>query len=153
MNKLTIIGNLTKAPELRQTSTGIQVCTFTVAVNRRGKKEENSNQPDADFFRVSAWRQLAEICSKYLEKGRKVCVVGAVSLHTYTRSDGQAGASLEVNAEDVEFLSGRNDNNSDGGAASAEAPAQAPADPGYTAVETDELPFDRRVSLPVTKRQ
>ena len=58
MNKLTIIGNLTRDPEMRTTSTGINVTTFTVAVNRRGRRDEQSNQPDADFFRVSAWRAL-----------------------------------------------------------------------------------------------
>ena len=81
MNKLTIIGNLTRDPEMRTTSTGINVTTFTVAVNRRGRRDEQSNQPDADFFRVSAWRALGENCAKFLQKGRKVAVVGAVSLH------------------------------------------------------------------------
>ena len=65
MNKLTIIGNLTRDPELRTTSSGIQVCSFTVAVNRRRSSNADSGQPEADFFRVTAWRQLGEICSKY----------------------------------------------------------------------------------------
>lgn len=106
MNKLTIIGNLTKDPEKRTTSTGVNVTSFTVAVNRKNKQE---GQPDADFFRVTAWRGLADICAKYLAKGRKVAVVGSVSLHTYTTSKGEAGASLEVNADDVEFLSPKGD--------------------------------------------
>ena len=75
----------------------MSVCGFTVAVNRRGKDE-------ADYFNVSAWRQLGENCAKYLDKGRKVCVVGAVSVRTYTKNDGTFGASLEVTADDVEFL-------------------------------------------------
>jgi single-strand DNA-binding protein len=145
MNKLTIIGNLTRDPEMRTTSTGINVTTFTVAVNRRGRRDEQSNQPDADFFRVSAWRALGENCAKFLQKGRKVAVVGAVSLHMYTGSDGQTRASLEVNADDVEFLSSRNDAEAAAGgytAPAAEAPAAEPqAAPGFTAVETDELPF------------
>ena len=66
MNKLTIIGNLTRDPELRTTSAGINVCSFTVAVNRRGRRDDASAQPEADFFRVSAWRQLGENCAKYL---------------------------------------------------------------------------------------
>ena len=145
MNKLTIIGNLTRDPEMRTTSTGINVTTFTVAVNRRGRRDEQSNQPDADFFRVSAWRALGENCAKFLQKGRKVAVVGAVSLHMYTGSDGQTRASLEVNADDVEFLSSRSDAEAAVGgytAPAAEAPAAEPqATPGFTAVETDELPF------------
>ena len=79
MNRLTIIGNLTAEPELRSTPNGKSVCNFTVAVNRRNKIE---GQPDADFFRVSAWNQLGENCAKYLAKGRKVCVVGAVSVRS-----------------------------------------------------------------------
>ena len=109
MNKLTIIGNLTRDPEVRTTATGINVCSFTVAVNRRGRRDDQNGQPEADFFRVTAWRQLADICGKYLAKGRKVAVIGPVSVHTYTGSDGTTRASLEVTADDVEFLSSRND--------------------------------------------
>ena len=76
MNKLTIIGNLARDPELRTVRDGISVCDFTVAVNRRGSRQNTANgQSDADFFRVTAWRQLGELCAKYLAKGRKVCVV------------------------------------------------------------------------------
>lgn len=102
MNRLTIIGNLTNDPELRTTQAGKDVCGFTVAVNRRRKVE---GQPDADFFRCAAWGQMGQNCKKYLAKGKKVCVIGSVSVHTYTSKDGTAGASLEVFAEDVEFLS------------------------------------------------
>ena len=70
MNKLFIVGNLTRDPELRTTSSGISVCSFTVAVNRR-RSSTAAGQPEADFFRVSAWRALGENCQKYLAKGRK----------------------------------------------------------------------------------
>ena len=106
MNKLTIIGNLTADPVLRTTQAGVNVCDFTVAVNRLRKAE---GQPEADFFRVSAWRQLGENCQKYLSKGRKVCVIGPVSVRTYQGNDGSTKASLEVTAEDVEFLSQRSE--------------------------------------------
>lgn len=102
MNKLTIIGNLTGNPELRTTQAGKSVCSFTVAVNRRKKSE---GQPDADFFKVSTWNQLADNCGKYLSKGKKVCVIGAVALRTYETQDGRHGANLEVMANEVEFLS------------------------------------------------
>ena len=102
MNKLTIIGNLVKDPELRTTNTGLSVCSFTVAVNRK-----KSAETETDYFRVTAWRQLAEICSKFLQKGKKVAVVGQVSVSTFTGSDGTTRASLDVTAEDVEFLSPR----------------------------------------------
>ena len=138
MNKLTIIGNLTRDPELRTTGTGINVCTFTVAVNRR--RSGQNGQPEADFFRVSAWRQLGENCQRYLAKGRKVCVVGPVSVQSYTANDGSTRFSLEVSAEDVEFLSSRND---DAGYAPA-APVQtaAPAvERGFQEVDDEDLPF------------
>ena len=144
MNKLTIIGNLTRDPELRTTTSGVNVCSFTVAVNRRNRRDDQNGQPEADFFRVTAWRQLADICSKYLAKGRKVCVVGAVSVHTYTGNDGTTRASLEVTADDVEFLSSRSENEAAGAynaPAAAAVPSAEPQAAGFTAVETDELPF------------
>lgn len=107
MNKLTIIGNVTKEPEMRTTQSGIAVCSFNVAVNRR--QQGQVGQPDADFFRVTAWRGLAEVCHMYLAKGRKVCVVGSVSASAYTGNDGKPRASLEVTADDVEFLSPRSE--------------------------------------------
>jgi single-strand DNA-binding protein len=130
MNKITIIGNLTKAPELRSTQDGTSVCGFTVAVNRPKTRasRENNTDPGADFFNVNAWRTLGENCAKFLDKGRKVCVVGKVSLRTWEK-DGKHGASLEINAEDVEFLSSKADS----------------IDPasGMTRVEPDDLPdFD-----------
>jgi single-strand DNA-binding protein len=131
MNQLVIIGNLTKAPELRSTQDGTAVCSFTVAVNR--SKTKNNPDPGADYFNVTAWRGLGETCAKYLDKGRKVCVVGRVSVHTWETESGKHGANLEVLAEDVEFLSSRNES----------APA-APVDPasGMAVVETpDDLPF------------
>lgn len=133
MNKLTIIGNLTRDPELRTTQSGVSVCTFDVAVNRRRKVE---GQPEADYFHVSAWRERGEVCANYLQKGRKVCVVGPVSVTTYTGSDGVTKARLEVQADEVEFLSSAN---AEAGKTGAEAPKTVPH--GFTAVETDELPF------------
>ena len=133
MNKLCIIGNLTRDPEAHTTSEGKNVSNFTVAVNRRKKIE---NQPEADFFRISAWGKLGELCAKYLAKGRKVCVSGPVSVSTYTAQDGSTRASMEVYAEDVEFL------NSAGGNSAPESVNEAPVQAGgFTAVETDSLPF------------
>ena len=158
MNKLIIIGNLTRDPEVRTTPSGDNVTSFTVAVNRRTRRDAQSNQPDADFFRVSAWRQLGENCGKYLAKGRKVCVSGPVTARLYQANDGTTRVSLEVTADDVEFLTSRAEADAMGSvlpsaaasaSASASAPAPAPApapaaesqSAGFTAVETDELPF------------
>ena len=140
MNKLTIIGNLTRDPETRTTSNGVSVCDFTVAVNRRQRRDSQNGQNEADFFRVSAWRERGELCAKYLAKGRKVCVIGPVSVRTYTGNDGTVRASLEVTADEVEFLSSKNEAEATGGNVTEEAtPAETAC--GFTAVETDELPF------------
>lgn len=145
MNCLHIIGNLTRDPESRTTQAGKQVCTFTVAVNRR--QNANAGQPEADYFRVSAWGELANICQKWLIKGRKVEVTGQVSASAYTAQDGTARASLEVLARDVEFLTPAN-----------QAPQTAPETPQqpqniqtqqqtivgsnvYVQVEDEDLPF------------
>lgn len=130
MNSLTIIGNLCRDPELRTTPSGIPVCTFTVAVNRRQSTEAGANE--ADFFRVTAWRQLAENCNRYLAKGRKVAVIGSVSAHTYQANDGTTRVSLEVNANEVEFLTPREQQID-------RPPVQ---DQGFVKIEDDEdLPF------------
>lgn len=110
MNLLAIVGNLTRDPESRTTNSGKTVCTFTVAVNRQQKDQNGQNV--ADFFRVSAWGQMGENCQKYLAKGRKVAVNGSVSLHTYQAQDGTTKASLEVFANNVEFLTPKSDGGS-----------------------------------------
>jgi len=141
MNKVFIVGNLTRDPELRSTRDGISVCSFTVAVNRRVRNAE-AGQPEADFFRVTAWRQLGEICAKYLAKGRKVSVTGTVSASAYTAQDGSARASLEVTADDVEFLTPRGEVGDMPAAPRAQAPAPAaPQSNGFVQVDDDELPF------------
>lgn len=146
MNKLTIIGNLTRDPELRTTQSGISVCTFTVAVNRRQKDANGQNA--ADYFRVTAWRELGENCAKFLQKGRKVAVIGPVSVNTYQGNDGRTYANLEVQAQDVEFLTSLAEAQrmaQEGQPTAAQNAAPAPAaDPqtGYEQVSVDdELPF------------
>ena len=152
MEKLQIIGNLTRDPELRTTTTGLSVCSFTVAVNQRPNKSqrEAGQEPPAKFFRVTAWRELGENCAKYLAKGRKVYVEGTIGASAYTgQEDGKPHASLEMTANEVEFLSSRGDTQDGGQSAgnASQAPAAAPAAPaaaapaGFTEVDTDELPF------------
>ena len=133
MNKCILIGNLTADPQLRTTPQGISVCDFTVAVNRRGGQNN-----EADFFRITAWRQLGENCAKYLAKGRKVYVSGPVSARTYQANDGSTRVSLEVTADDVEFLSPKSELPS-GSLSYPQAPTMQNS--GFTAVETEELPF------------
>ena len=143
MNKIILIGNLTRDPELRTTPNGITVCNFDIAVNdRRGRNQQNGQQEQTQYFRITVWRQLGETCQRYLAKGRKVFVSGPLTARTYQANDGTTRVSLEVTADDVEFLSSRNDDNMAGGYAPAPAaPAPMAQNSGFTAVETDELPF------------
>lgn len=130
MNKLTIIGNLTRDPQLRTVNGQngpISVCDFTVAVNRRQRNGQN----EADYFRVTAWRGLADNCQKYLAKGRKVAVFGPVSVSTYQGSDGVTRASLDVLAEDVEFLTPRQDGQQGGYQPQYQNPPQYQNAPQY----------------------
>lgn len=122
-----IIGNLTRDPELRTTQSGVSVCNFTIAVNRR--QTAQAGQPEADFFRVNAWRALGENCHRWLVKGKKVAVVGRVSADAYMGNDGQAHAQMNVDADEVEFLS----------PATPEAPAQ-PRQPYQQAAQQTSIP-------------
>ena len=143
LNKIFIMGRLTRDPELRTTPNGYTVCDFTIAVNRRRSSQQQQQagqQGDADFFRITAWRQLGENCAKYLSKGRKVFVTGPLSARTYQSQDGSTRVSLEVTADDVEFLSSRADAEAMGSAPANTAGVTATSS-GFTAVETDELPF------------
>jgi single-strand DNA-binding protein len=126
MQKLFIIGNLVRDPELRVTPSGIQVAGFTIAIN--GKKKEDP----AMFVRVTAWRGLAETCAKYLTKGKKVFVSGPVSVTTYTAKDGTTRASMEITADDVEFLSP---------AGTGMENAQVDERAGFVKVDDETLPF------------
>ena len=129
MNHITIIGNVTREPELRSTPSGVSVCSFSVAVNNKYKPDD-----DAIFFKVTAWRGLADNCGKFVHKGSKVAVVGSVKPNEYEHN-GEKRFNIEVQADDVEFL-----NRVDGekSAPKEEAPVQQG---GFTAVETDDLPF------------
>ena len=131
MNKLTIIGNLTKDPELRTTTNGTSVCSFTVAVNR--KRNQQNGQPEVDYFNVTAWRERGETCAKYLAKGRKVAVTGPVSVRVW-ESNGKHGANMEVTADEVEFLSPRESQPQE------EKPV-IDRQTGLEQVTTDDLPF------------
>ena len=130
MNKLILIGNLTRDPETRTTPSGHTVCNFDLAVNER-----KGGQDSTTYFRISAWDKTGESCQKYLSKGKKVFVAGPVSARTYQTSGGETRVSLEVNANDVEFLSGKD------AEATYKQQERTAIQSEMTAVETEELPF------------
>jgi len=142
MNQQTIIGNLVRDPETGATEGGVNWCRFTVAVR---KKYHREGEPDADFIRVTAWRGLGDTCAKYLEKGRKVCVVGVPKASAWIGKDGKAKGQIELTADDVEFLSGGGGGNgapTDDDAPPAAAPkAAVDEQTGMEVVDPEEQPF------------
>ena len=105
MNKVILIGNLTKDPELSTTNSGINYCRFTLAVPKRFA---NAGERDAEFINIVVWRVQADNCHKYLKKGSKACVIGSLQTRSYDAQDGTKRYVTEVVAEEVEFLSTKN---------------------------------------------
>lgn len=104
MNKIILIGNLGRDPELQVTPDGTPVTKFSLAVSRSYKSKTGERKEETDWFNVSAWRQLAEICEKYLHKGSKVYVEGRLSQRKYTDRNGIQQTSLDVTITDMEML-------------------------------------------------
>lgn len=102
LNKVILIGRLSREPELRYTASGVPVATLTVAVDRPYLNAQGERE--ADFIKVIAWRKQAETCSNYLEKGRQVAVEGRLQVRTFATADGQTRTVTEVIAENVQFL-------------------------------------------------
>ena len=134
MNKVILVGNVTKDLELKTTTNGIATCTFSIAVNRKFKNAQGVQE--ADYINIVTWRQTAELCAKYLAKGRKVGIVGSIQTRSYTAKDGGKRYVTEVVADDVEFLTPR-------GSAGENVQAGQPTDisNGFAEVTDDELPF------------
>ena len=129
MNKITLIGNLTHDVEVRSTPNGITVASFTIAVDRRFK--DANGEKKTDFFRINAWRQLGDTCAKFLSKGRKVAVIGEIQPRLYEAKDGTTRMSLDVQADEVEFLSPKQQGNDE----------PAPDANGFTDVDASDVPF------------
>jgi single-strand DNA-binding protein len=107
LNKIMLIGNLGKDPEMNVTSDGTPFTRFSLAVNRRTKSSSGERKEETDWFNVVAWRQLAETCNTYLQKGSKVYIEGRLTQRKYTDKNGVERTTIEVVASDVEFLSGK----------------------------------------------
>lgn len=126
MNKIIISGNLTRDPSTQQTPSGSTLCTFTVAVNRT--RRQPGEEPE--FFRVTTWGKLADNCARFLQKGRKILAIGELRLREYTGRDGQPRISLDVHADEVEFI----------GAAQRQDLPQG-NDESYMDITTSDIPF------------
>lgn len=142
MNKIFLIGNLTRDPEVSTTASGIPMCRFSIAVNRRFSKDENNS---TDFFNVVAWRGVAESCGKVLSKGRKVAVSGSIQIRNYEAQDGTRRQAVDIVADEVEFMpsggdrSGGESNTYNHDSHARREPARPVQD--LTPMDDDELPF------------
>jgi len=136
-NKVFLIGNLTRDPELRYTPSGIPVARFTVAVNRPPAKSGTNaveGKQDVDFINIVAWRRLAEICGEYLKKGRPVSIEGRLQIRSYEK-DGQKRTMSEVVADGMQMLGKK-----EAGEHVKQAPVEA-APPAEAAGTEEEIPF------------
>ena len=106
MNKVILIGNLTRDPELQTTSSGIAYCRFSLAVSRKYASADGTRE--TDFFNITAWRGIAENCSKFLSKGSKIAVCGNIQNRSYEDKDGVKKYITDIIADEVEFLSSKN---------------------------------------------
>ena len=145
MNKAILIGNLTRDPEMRNGASGVPVCTFTLAVNRRFANKQGVRE--ADFINVVTFRQTAELCARYLTKGRKAAVIGSIQSRSYDAQDGTKRYVTEVVADEVEFIGGAG-GPGQGGRADDAPPRPEPDDyqgrsstPTFADADDDELPF------------
>ena len=160
MNKAILVGNLTRDPEMRSLPSGIAVCTFTIAVNRRYTNQQGVRE--ADFINIVTWRQTAELCGRYLTKGRKVGIIGSIQTRSYDAQDGTKKFVTEVVADEVEFIGSQGGQgrpmddippppepgNYRGSEPANQRPPEqqgyqssAPAAGGFAEVDDDELPF------------
>jgi len=146
MNKVILMGRLTRDPEMRQTPSGVSVCSFSIAVNRRFAKE---GQQNADFINCTAWRQQAEFICKYFQKGSMIAVIGNLQSRSWENQEGKRQYATDVVVDEVYFTGSKGD--SQGSSEGFYSPAQPKADDGFSDIDSmgfhtmdgseDDLPF------------
>jgi single-strand DNA-binding protein len=142
INRVVLVGNLTKDPELRQTGGGTPVCSLRIAVNTRRKDETGQWGDKPNYFSVSVFGNQAESCSQYLSKGRPVAIDGRLEWREWQAQDGAKRESVEIVADSVQFLGSRGDGDSAGGGGNQFVPAGATqgADADFSGAD-DDIPF------------
>lgn len=141
INRVVLVGNLTRDPELRHTPGGTPVCSLRVAVNDR-KRDESGNWVDApNYFSVSVFGNQAENCAQYLSKGRPVGIDGKLRWREWQAQDGSKREAVEVVADSVQFLGGRGDGDPGGGGGNQFVPAGAQESADFPAATDDDIPF------------
>ncbi len=136
MNKVILVGNLTRDPELTETPSGVAVCRFAIAVSRDYANADGNRE--TDFFNITVWRGRAENCGKYLKKGNKVAIVGSLQNRSYEDKDGIKRNVTDVIANEVEFLTPRS---AQGEADVAPVVSAKRERPQLEAIDDNQLPF------------
>lgn len=135
LNKVFLMGNLTRDPELRYVPSGTAVANFTLAVNRPYKDNTGEKKEDVSFIRVVVWGKMAEVCGEYLTKGRPVMVEGRLKSRTWEGQDGQKRSALDVVAVNIQFIGSKGQRQDD-------RPQSSPADGAYENVESIDVDQD-----------
>lgn len=136
MNKVILVGNLTRDPELTETPSGVAVCRFAIAVSRDYANADGTRE--TDFFNITVWRGRAENCGKYLKKGNKVAIVGSLQNRSYEDKDGIKRNVTDVVANEVEFLTPKTAGGEDVDAPVVSARRERPQ---LEAIDDNQLPF------------
>ena len=140
MNKIFLIGNLTRDPELRETPSGVAMCRFAIAVQRPYSSQDGERQ--TDFFECTAWRGLGETIARYTKKGKKVAVVGSVQIRNYEDNQGAKRTAVDVIVQDCEFLSPKDSDDSFGDVLEAPRASAQKRKPVLQAMDDDsDIPF------------
>ena len=155
MNKVILLGRLTRDPEVKTTQSDISVCSFTLAVDRKYKSASGEKQ--ADFLSCVAWRQQAELLGKYFQKGSRVGVIGNIQTRNYDDANGKKVYVTEVIVDEIEFVDSKRDESSQGASYSAPSPVDdllahqaakntpsnvTPENGFFPVVDDEKLPFD-----------
>jgi single-strand DNA-binding protein len=139
VNRVVLVGNLTKDPELRHTPSGMPVCSLRIAVNSRQKQADGQWGEKPNYFSVTVWGQQGENCAQYLSKGRPVAVDGRLDWREYQAQDGTKREAIEIVADSVQFLGSRGDG--EGGREFVPASAQSDAADFTASAADDDIPF------------
>ena len=139
MNKIIVIGNLGRDPEMRYTPNGQSVTSFSIASNRRYTTASGEQREETEWFNVNAWGRLAETCNQYLTKGQQVYVEGRLTSRTYQGRDGDTRVSLDINLTEMQMLGRRGDNMNEGGSPYGSGSGMSGGGDPYD--DVDDLPF------------
>ena len=141
VNKVILLGRLTKEPELKSTQNGISRCSFTLAVDRRFKNADGERE--TDFINCTAWRGTAEFITNYFRKGQRIAIVGSIQVRSYETDAGERRYITEVNAEEAYFADGYQDNKGNTNHSETNNPNPFVSDEEWAEFNDDtELPFD-----------